>query len=294
MPITAWTFIVAWLAIAGVPPFAGFWSKDEILANAWDKSPILWAIGLVTALLTAYYMSRQVFLVFFGEERWRHAADPHTAREARAEPEHEPAAVKAATGDEAEHAAAGARAAAGGDRAHGDFRPHESPPVMAIPLVVLAVLSAIGGALNLPFGGTVLEHWLHPVFGDRLHELTLGTGAKVGFAAIATVAALIGIGIGYAVYLRHRVRAFEPSVLQHAWYVDAAYAKVVGEGGRDVATVSAEFDAKVIDGAVNGVAAAVRAGGGRLRTIQTGFVRNYALAVAIGAVGILAYVVTRS
>ena len=67
MPITAVTFIVGWLAIAGVPPFAGFWSKDEILLFAYDKSPALWAVGLVTALLTAFYMSRQVFMVFFGE-----------------------------------------------------------------------------------------------------------------------------------------------------------------------------------------------------------------------------------
>ena len=71
MPITAATFIVGWLAIAGVPPFAGFWSKDEILLFAWDKSPILWALGLVTALLTAFYMSRQVFMVFYGDARWQ-------------------------------------------------------------------------------------------------------------------------------------------------------------------------------------------------------------------------------
>src|SRR2546429_3568119 len=65
MPITAGTFIVAWLSIAGIPPFSGFWSKDQILANAWERSPALWAVGAITALLTAYYMSRQVFLVFF-------------------------------------------------------------------------------------------------------------------------------------------------------------------------------------------------------------------------------------
>ena len=69
MPITAGTFIVGWLAIAGVPPFAGFWSKDEILAFAWDKNPVLWFIGLLTALLTAFYMTRQVILTFFGPPR---------------------------------------------------------------------------------------------------------------------------------------------------------------------------------------------------------------------------------
>src|SRR5438270_4595418 len=82
MPITAGTFIVGWLAIAGVPPFAGFWSKDEILVNAWDKSKTLWGIGAVTALITAYYMSRQVFLVFFGKPRWQEAAEAKSAGEA--------------------------------------------------------------------------------------------------------------------------------------------------------------------------------------------------------------------
>src|SRR4051794_12206140 len=97
MPITAGTFIVGWLAIAGVPPFAGFWSKDEILLNAFDKSPALWAVGLVTALLTAYYMSRQVFLVFFGKARWEDHAEEHGA--------------------------------------HGELKPHESPWTMTLPLV---------------------------------------------------------------------------------------------------------------------------------------------------------------
>src|SRR5262245_58848560 len=92
LPVTAATFIVGWLAIAGVPPLAGFWSKDEILLFAWDKNPALWAIGLATALLTAFYMSRQVFLVFFGDPRWKkqeHAeADEHAER--HAEPHESP------------------------------------------------------------------------------------------------------------------------------------------------------------------------------------------------------------
>ena len=82
MPITAATFIVGWLAIAGVPPFAGFWSKDEILLAAYDKSPVLWVVGLVTALLTAYYMTRQVIMVFYGEARWDDARTKSTARTA--------------------------------------------------------------------------------------------------------------------------------------------------------------------------------------------------------------------
>ena len=173
MPVTGGTFIVGWLAIAGVPPFSGFWSKDDILLNAFEKSPALWVLGLVTALLTAYYMSRQVFLVFYGEERWKDAAHPETPAEAHAEPEHEPVAADA-----------------GATAAHGDFKPHESPRIMTIPLIVLAVLAGLGGLLNLPFTGwPVLEHWLEPVFGHNLHHVTSGGGTKVGLALIAVAAA---------------------------------------------------------------------------------------------------------
>src|SRR3989337_636145 len=111
MPITGFTFIIGWLAIAGVPPFAGFWSKDEVLLFAYAKSPALWAVGLVTALLTAYYMSRQVFMVFFGEERWRHEATPGGE------------AAQSADAVDAEEHAADEHATAG----HGHGEPHESP-----------------------------------------------------------------------------------------------------------------------------------------------------------------------
>src|SRR4029453_18400975 len=125
LPITAATFIVGWLSIAGVPPFSGFWSKDEILTAAWaspgPQGKGLWAIGLVTALITAYYMSRQVYLVFFGE---------HRQDEVEPEPEPESATVPVAA------AAAGA---GGPGRGHGG-EPHESPWIMTLPLVVLAVL----------------------------------------------------------------------------------------------------------------------------------------------------------
>ena len=290
MPVTSLTFIVGWLAIAGVPPFAGFWSKDDILINAWEKSPALWAAGLVTALLTAYYMSRQVFLVFYGGERWRAApggaeaeslassgarAAPGAGNEAQ--PEHEPAAASGA---------------------HGDFKPHESPRVMVLPLVVLAGLAAVGGIINLPFSGFLhLEHWLEPVYADRLHHLTSGTGTKLTLVLVTTGAALVGIGIAYLIYMRHRLResALEPKVLQRAWYVDDFYRGTVEAPGRALSNWSAYvFDTKVIDGAVNGVGALVRAGGSRLRAVQTGFVRNYALGVAGGAVAVLAYVLTRS
>jgi len=290
MPITSITFIVGWLAIAGVPPFAGFWSKDDILINAWEKSPALWLVGLVTALLTAYYMSRQVFLVFYGGERWRKAAQPESPAGAKVGPEHEPVAA-AADG----HGKPAAAAAAHG--AHGDFKPHESPWVMALPLVVLAALAALGGLLNLPFSDYLhLEHWLEPVYGERIHHLTSGSGTKWALLLITTGAALAGIGIAYLIFLRHKVReaAVEPRVLQRAWYADELYRGTVEAPGRALSDGAAAFDRRVIDGAVNGIGALVRAGGSRLRTVQTGFVRNYALGVAGGAVAVLAYVLARS
>ena len=124
LPVTAATFIVGWLAIAGVPPFAGFWSKDDILLYAWDKSPLLWAVGLVTAILTAYYMTRQVMMVFFGEARWDDARPVAATDEA------------AVDGDTL-HDAHDAHDA---HDTHGDHavHPHESPWTMLTPLVVLA------------------------------------------------------------------------------------------------------------------------------------------------------------
>jgi len=210
MPVTGATFIVGWLAIAGVPPFAGFWSKDEILLFAWADNKVLWAIGLVTAALTAFYMSRQVFLVFFGEERWRHAGAT-----AGGEAEQPAQAVDAEAHAADEHAHAGP---------HGHAEPHESPWLMLLPLVALAGLAVVGGAINLPVQEDLhfLADWLHPVlqFGGESTEaeIEVASGTKVGLAVVATVASLAGIAAAVQVYLRRRAKAVEPEVLDHGWY----------------------------------------------------------------------------
>jgi NADH-quinone oxidoreductase subunit L len=288
MPITAATFIVGWLSIAGVPPFSGFWSKDQILANAWDRSPALWVVGVVTALLTAYYMSRQVFLVFFGDARWQEAAEAKAPEEAEAKPEHEPAATEGAHEDA--EVAHGAR---------GDFRPHESPWTMALPLVALAFLAAVGGALNLPFGRHVefLGGWFEPFFGAAERPETLSGLHQIELGVAALILVALGITLAYSVYMKHRVReeALEPSILRHAWYFNDFIAAVNDGPARLVAVWTAYvFDRKVIDGAVNGVATLVRDTGGTVRRLQTGFVRNYALAIAAGAVVLFAFVVFRT
>ncbi|MEY2582711.1 MAG: NADH-quinone oxidoreductase subunit [Ilumatobacteraceae bacterium] len=250
MPITAFTFIVGWLAIAGVPPFAGFWSKDDILLAAWDKSPALWAVGLITALLTAYYMTRQVIMVFYGEARWDDA-----------------------------HAEQGA---------HGDFQPHESPAIMLLPLVVLAGLSIIGGAINLPFSATTekLTQWLEPVVG--VHE---SHTSKVPFAAIATAAALVGIAASIMIYAKHRAKPIEPKVLADGWYYDQAVSRFMGGPGRKAFGAVAWADSNIVDGAVNGAGRLVRGTAQRIRTVQSGNVRNYAAAIGVGVVLILGWFV---
>ena len=260
MPITAAAFIVGWLAIAGVPPFAGFWSKDEILAFAYDESPALWILGLLTALLTAFYMSRQVFMVFFGEARWNDTLpgeDPDEPRE--------------------------------------EIHPHESPWTMTLPLVVLAGLAAVAGFINLPFteDSKVFEHWLEPVVEGGEAHLSLPGGEQWLLAGASVIVGLIGIALAWTIYLRKRIKPVEPEVLAHAWYIDETIARAVDGPGEAAFEGTAAFDRVVIDGAVNGTGSAVRGLGERLRVVQSGFVRSYALAIALGAVALMIYVVSR-
>ena len=272
MPITATTFIIGWLAIAGVPPFAGFWSKDEILLSAYDLSPALWVIGLVTALITAFYMSRQVFLVFFGEARWN---DHEETAAAEAE---ETAATAAESHDE-----------------HAEVHPHESPWLMTVPLVVLAALSFLGGGLNLPYNSDskFLERWLEPVIGENEAHIAVATGTKYMLAVAAVALALVGILVAATIYLRKRVKPLEPAVLAHAWYYDEAVTAFVGGPGEAVFEGAAAFDRNVIDGAVNGVATSVKDTGRLLRLAQSGYVRSYALGITTGVVIVLGYFLTR-
>ena len=246
MPITAGTFIVGWLAIAGVPPFSGFWSKDEILLAAWEQKnigPLLWFVGLVTALLTAYYMTRQVILVFFGEQRW----------------------------DE-------------------DVHPHESSWTMTLPLCLLAGAAIVGGGINLPLvkEWLVLEHFLEPLFAHP-HHFSSGTSTKVVLAVISVVIGVLGITIAALAWLFRRIptEQLEPEFLENDMYVDSTYARVVSGPGTSSFQKAADFDKGVVDGAVNGVGAAVRKLGQLIQPAQSGYMRNYATGVAIGALMIL-------
>ena len=270
LPITAACFIVGWLAIAGVPPFSGFWSKDDILLYAFDFSKVLWVLGFITAILTAYYMTRQVMMVFYGEAHWTEAR-----------PLAEAAEHGSVEGDDHGHA-------------H-ETAPHESPWLMWLPLVVLAIGAAIGGVINLPFDGRdYLHQWLEPIVAGS--ERTLGATAEDYewlLLALAGFFALVGIYLGYLVYERRRVRAIEPAFLANGWYYDQTVTAFMGGPGSAAFDDTAIFDARVIDGAVDGTGKGIRASAQRLRRSESGYVRNYALGIGVGAVLLLGWFVAR-
>jgi NADH-quinone oxidoreductase subunit L len=259
MPITAITFIIGWLAIAGVPPFSGFWSKDEILLYAFANNRLLYFIGVLAALLTAFYMTRQVIMVFFGEARWNDHAEENGA--------------------------------------HGDHTPHESPWTMTAPLVVLSGLAITGGVMQLPFSKEThwLEHWLEPVVHHSEANIK-GTWAydnKWLLLGLAVVIASAGIAASIAVYAKGKFKAIEPEILADAWRYDSSISAFVGGPGRKAFDAVAAFDAHIVDGAVVGVGTEVRAASGLLRKVQSGLVRSYAAIIGLGAVLMLAWFLLR-
>jgi NADH-quinone oxidoreductase subunit L len=295
MPITAMTFVFGWLAIAGIVPFAGFWSKDEILAKAWFGHDYgLWLVGAAAALLTAFYMTRQVWLVFYSPQRFGVDA-AFLAGEDHVEAETAATAQAAAT-DAGEPAGAAHGADAGEP-------PHESPWTMYVPLIALAFCSLVGGIIDLPFTNAsfnALDRWLRVPEGPVAPHFS--TALLLSIVALAI--GVLGIWVGIRVY-KHGLRAdgtdetvdrlggFAP-VLENAWYINAAVSRFVS----GPATVFAKFlsndvDKGAIDGTVNEIGSVVRAGGGGLRRLQTGLVRNYALGIAFGTVLLLLYVSTR-
>ena len=294
LPVTAFTFLFGWLAIVGIVPFAGFWSKDSILAKAWAYGGALgyalWAVGLLAALFTAMYMTRQVRLVFYGNERWRTAG----------------AGAGAVTDEEVP----GDAAAAHDPARHHDVEPHESPPTMTFPLVVLAALSLGGGFLNLPFVQQrldVLTRWLEPSIAGA-NTVVLPEASFLGGFALSTIAVVIGVAgilVARSIYLsglpadgvdpaERRLGALGV-VWQNAYYFDRAVSRAVAGPVTAFARVlSGGVDRNVIDGAVDGIGRAVKEGGGMLRRVQTGLVRNYALGVAAGMVLLIVFMVART
>ena len=259
MPVTGFTFIIGWLAIAGVPPFAGFWSKDEILLYVFANNRALYVVGLITALLTAFYMTRQVIMVFFGEAKWKDQSEEHGA--------------------------------------HGDFVPHESPKIMLFPLVVLAMLSVGGGLLQLPFTKDLhfLEKWLEPIVehGEAHISGSWAYDNKYLLMLVAIVVALSGIALAVGVYGKKKLPAIEPQILANAWNYDKGVSAFMSGPGRQSFEAVAWADAHVIDGAVIGTGSVVRKSSGLIRKIQSGYVRVYAAAIVIGVLAMLAWFMWR-
>ncbi|MFQ5736594.1 MAG: NADH-quinone oxidoreductase subunit L, partial [Thermodesulfobacteriota bacterium] len=328
MKITSVTFIIGALAISGMPPFSGFWSKDEILWESFKGGHhIIWAVGLFTAFLTAFYMFRQVFMTFTGKCR----ADEHTKQHL-----------------------------------------HESPSVMTVPLIVLAVLAIVGGVVGIPFleGGSQLHHFLSPVFGGG-HEVAaaaishgaaaVGNGAHGAVAAVAggaheavsavagggahmaeaahdnTEFILMGVSVGAgvlgiflaALMYYAPMRSLAPSfwrpeviadtfsglhtLLYNKYYVDEIYDFLVvnplkrfsawclsfdlgvidwivnfaGWFTRFTAWLSHKFDIYIVDGIVNSMATVVSFNSGIWRRLQTGYLQNYAFIFVIGIIALV-------
>jgi NADH-quinone oxidoreductase subunit L len=259
MKWTTVTFTIGWLAIIGIPPLSGFWAKGDVLDNAWAHYKVLWVVGLVTAVLTAYYMSRLEILAFGGEPRWDKVG-PH------------------------------------GEPAH--HTPHESPWIMLVPLVILAFLSLFAEVINLPWAHThSLNNFLASVFAGTLYEDHLMSGAQWALGLADFVAALVGVIVA-AMLWRGAVAdkpALEPAFLQRVWYWDDFYDLVIGRPSQRLAAFCAwVLDARVIDGAVNGTAHLVKGVGTAARRLQTGYARNYALGIALGMALVVAFMVSRT
>jgi len=249
MFITFITFAAGWLSILGIPPFSGFWSKDELIHAAFEESVLVGVLLIVAAGITGFYMTRMFIMTFLGKPRWED-----------------------------------------------DVHPHESPKVMTIPLIILALGSTFLGMALLFWGD--IESWLEPVVGFESKEAPLSTGATIG---ISLAAVIIGAVVAYVMYQRRPIPVEAP---RGSWLTRAAREELYGNQVNQVlvvtptlvaAKVATSVDTKGIDGLVNGLAALVGAISGRLRRYQTGFVRTYALSMVGGAVlVVLALVLVRA
>ncbi|MCC7363637.1 MAG: NADH-quinone oxidoreductase subunit L [Dehalococcoidia bacterium] len=258
MPITYFTFLIGSLSLAGVPPFAGFFSKDEILLDAWRENRGLWVIGVAVAFMTAFYMFRAIFLTFHGQYKGGQPVDHH---------------------DEDSHFH--------GDPAH----PHESPWVMTAPLIVLAVPAVAAGWF-------AWDHMFADFINGALPEVHAhGSTFEWGIAISSTAVALAGIFSAWAIYERKWVTSasirdgFAPLafLFERKYFLDELYEglivkTIMQRGWNRLLELNDKY---IVDGVVNGSGQVVRWGSGRLRTIQTGQVQSYGLGLLAGVIVIV-------
>jgi NADH-quinone oxidoreductase subunit L len=262
MPVTYVTFLAGYLAIIGIPPFSGFFTKDGIIESCFDKGgtsgDILGTVAVIGAAITGFYMTRMVLMTFMGKPRW----EQEVPAERRETPEAGPA----------------------GSAPH----PHESPAVMIWPMIVLAIGSVVVGGFLVV--NNRLANFLAPVIGPvpAIHALFNVT------SDITLVVVLLGVLAAWTMYGRVEVPAIAPPgrlltrAARQDLYGDAFNESVLMRPGQWLTRLSVYFDSRGIDGAVNSSAAAVGGSSGRLRRIQTGFVRSYALSMFFGAVLLVA------
>jgi NADH-quinone oxidoreductase subunit L len=284
LPITYWTFLIGALAIAGVPGLAGFFSKDEILARTFESGhTILWAVGLLTALLTATYMFRLVFLAFHGDRAPAAVSPEHPE-------EHEPAAQHSPP----THPARQHAPDTGHQAPHGHL--HDAPPAMAFVLIVLAIGSVVAGWAGL---GGRFEHFLEPSFAPESVREVAGTSAEIPLMIVSIVVAFAGIGLATYYFLKNRRAADAVAarfaglyrLLLNKYYVDEIYDAAIVQPIR-IASEDGLWkvvDVRVIDGAVNGAGEIVGGSSELMRRLQTGSVRAYAASLFVGVVLILGY-----
>jgi NADH-quinone oxidoreductase subunit L len=249
MPITFWTMMISTLAISGIFPFSGFWSKDEILMTAFHGNIPLWIIGSIASIMTAFYMFRLMYLTFFNEFRGTEEQKHHL---------------------------------------------HESPALITIPLVILATLAAIGGAISLP-GNSWLNHYLAPLF--KKHEAHHLDSQAYMLMAIATVGALVGIGIAYSKYLKKKEIPVADSevqglhkVLSNKYYLDEIYMATIVKPIYMISSFAKKYVEKFISKAVIGLGGATYALSIKGKKIQNGNIGVYLFAFIFGMVGFLVYV----
>ncbi|MCY4120743.1 MAG: proton-conducting transporter membrane subunit, partial [Acidobacteria bacterium] len=307
MPTTFWTMAIGAVAIAGIPPLAGFFSKDEILYRTFLHSQVLWGIGALTAVMTAFYMFRLINMTFLGRYRGPEWGQP--------------------AGGEAAHAADGHGSGGhdAGGHGHAWHGPHESPRTMTVPLMVLAVGAVFAGFIGVPAalgGSNVIEHFLEPSFtafgafhpAEEAHHLS--HTAELGLMALSVLLAAGAILFAYRNYVQQPAAADEMArtfagphrVLTNKYYVDELYGATVVRGTMEGANGLWTVDQRVVDGAVNGtgwttifsswvshvldkyvvdglvnfVAWVCAEASYVFRRAQTGLIQNYAFATLLG------------
>ena len=255
LPITFVTMLIGTIAISGIPPFSGFFSKDEILAHVYEYNKVMWGLGIFCAMLTAFYMFRMLYLTFYGTFR----GDHHTAESV-----------------------------------------HEAPKSMTMPLVVLAILSAIGGAIGIPevFGGSNwLAQWLSPVL-NGVRKVSLDHTTEYIIMGVSVLGALISIFIAYNKYVRSaqvpeadgEERSFLSDLSYNKFYIDEIYDAIIGKPLKVLSDVFYRIvDKKVLDGIVNGLGLTAVEGSKGLRLLQSGNVGFYLLMMVLGIIALLLY-----